>query len=122
MMDFEQKISKLEVDMASLKERLYFLTNVHERLETTLDKIETMIETRREGVKEDVKDLYDKVHSVEKEIMCEIDSVRKDIKALEEEQGHKIDSLEKWRWLVIGGAAVIAWIITKIAGILTHTG
>lgn len=119
MVDFESRMQKLEIDLASLKEKMYFLLSVHEKLEVTLTKVGELMEQRRDNAKEDIKELYERIHECEKEVDEEIDSIRRDIKALEDSHQEKINKLEAWRWIIIGGSAVVFWIITKVASVLT---
>jgi len=35
-------------------------------------------------------------------------------------ENKKIDELNRWRWFVIGGVAVVSWIVSKSIEFMTH--
>lgn len=127
MIDFEQKIAKLEVEFSAIKEKVYFLTVVYEKFDTTLEKIETVIEARREGASHDVKEVRREIEDLEKKILEVVDDCREELKDLHhanarkiDESTTKIDDLNKWRWITVGAAGIVAWIISKLTNVLGH--
>jgi hypothetical protein len=46
--------------------------------------------------------------------MDEIKALRQEMKLHHEVEKQKIEDLNKWRWLVMGGAVVIGWILSKL--------
>ena len=113
MIDFEARVAKLEQEIAAIKEKTSFFTVIYEKFDNTLEKLETMIEDRRTDMNDDLKDVYKKIEDTKTEIMNEIKTMRDDMKRQHEIENKKIDELNKWRWLVMGGAAVIGWLISR---------
>jgi predicted RNase H-like nuclease (RuvC/YqgF family) len=125
MIDFEQKISKLEIELSALKEKVYFLSVVYDKFDTTLEKIESVIEARREGASFEVKELRREMEQLEKKILEAVEDCREELKDLHhantrkiEEQSGKIEDLNKWRWITVGAAGIIAWIISKVSNMV----
>jgi DNA repair exonuclease SbcCD ATPase subunit len=107
MIDFENKLSKMESDMAAMKEKVSFFTVIYEKFDKTLDKLEKQHN-------EELRDVHNKIEEIEVSIMEEIKSLREEMKKHHEEEKKKIDELNKWRWLVMGGAVVVGWILSKL--------
>ena len=115
MTDFESRLAKIEVELAAMREKTSFFTVIYEKFDTTLEKFETMMEDRRSDINDDLKDVYRKIEDVENKIMSEIEKMRQDMKDQHRIENKKIDELNRWRWIVMGGAAVIGWILSKFA-------
>jgi len=113
--DVSNNISKL---LAVHEQRLDILNNMDKQLEDKIVK-------QRDDIASDIKELHTRItmnnehllkalNEAEKSIKTHIDSEHirqdKEIRKVEE----KIDSLEKWKWFVIGGAVVIGWLISHI--------
>ena len=95
------------------------------RLETqekVSEQIQALIEKRRIETDTNIKDVYVRVEKVEKDLYDEIEAsqekVLKEIKEMRAEstQQHnelkgKVNRLEKWMWTVIGGIAVVSFLI-----------
>ncbi|CAB4124279.1 hypothetical protein UFOVP49_117 [uncultured Caudovirales phage] len=111
----DTRISKLEIEISALREKVGFFTIIYDKFDTTLEKLQEMVESRRDDTKDDLKDVYSKIEGVQTKIMYEIESMREEMKRQHEVENKKIDDLNKWRWLVMGGAAVIGWILSKVA-------
>jgi len=112
--DLESRTARLEQDVAGLKEKTSFYKEYYERFDSTLDKLEEMVEDRRSATHNDLKDVYSKIEDVEKKIMSEIERMRSDMKEQHRIENKKIDELNRWRWIVMGGAAVVGWVISKL--------
>jgi hypothetical protein len=108
------------------------------RLEQVDNEVQILVEKRRNELQDDIKDLDGKVSTALKEteqrIMQAIKDVKVDIKAdldadaetkQEEFKGlaKRVSTLEKWRWMMLGGGFVIGFIIEKILPLLLpHVG
>lgn len=106
-----ERIAKLEAQVESVKESVREMKDdikeLHSRITTgnreILDKIESMearIEQRMDASAAAAKKQHD-------EIQIEI---QKDIR----EMNNRVSSLEKWKWYVIGGVAVLGYVIGHI--------
>ena len=122
----------LQVDIAKLKKDIEQVNSIHTRLDTAIDKltdvstsIKSMLAVHSEKIarQEQVDEIIfeklkerageiDKVHTeltnelnqVEKRLLLEIKAIRVDI-------GSRVGMLEKYRWIILGGAIVIGWIV-----------
>jgi vacuolar-type H+-ATPase subunit I/STV1 len=122
-MDYERrttdaKLNRLEVEVSAIKEKISFFSVIYQKFDDTLDKVQKMIEDRRNETNHDLKDVYSKISEVETKIMDEIHSMREDMKKQHEEERKKISELDKWRWMVMGAAGVVGWIASKLTNII----
>jgi ElaB/YqjD/DUF883 family membrane-anchored ribosome-binding protein len=116
MENAEQRLARLEAEVAAIKEKTSFFSVIYDKFDATLEKLETMMEDRRSDTNDDLKDVYRKIEDTETKIMSEINKMREDMKRQHEVENKKIDDLNKWRWIVMGGAAVVGWVIAKFIG------
>ena len=107
MIDFESRLSKIETDVAAMKEKVSFFSVIYEKFDRTLDKLEKQHN-------DELREVHNKIEEIESSIMDEIKALRQEMKQQHEVEKQKIEDLNKWRWLVMGGAVVIGWIISKL--------
>ena len=107
MVDFESKLSKMESEVAAMRERISFFSVIYEKFDRTLDKLE-----RQHN--DELREVHKKIEEIEVSIMDEIKALRHEMAAQHEIEKQKIEDLNKWRWIVIGGAAVVGWILSKV--------
>lgn len=119
MNDFESRLARVEVDLAAIKEKTTFFTVIYNKFDSTLDKLHELMEERRSDTNDDLKDVYRKIEGVENKIMSEIEKMRADMRAQHDIERKKIEDLNKWRWLVVGGASVLGWLLSKAVSIMS---
>jgi uncharacterized coiled-coil protein SlyX len=107
MIDFEGRLSKIETDVAAMKEKVSFFTVIYEKFDRTLDKLD-------ERTIEDKKELQAMMDNLRTDLLQEMKSLREEMAAQHAVEKQKIEDLNKWRWLVMGGAVVVGWIISKL--------
>ena len=107
MIDFEARLIKIETEVAAMREKVSFFSVIYEKFDKTLEKLD-------ERQVEDRKELQTLVDALRDDIMQEMKSMRDEVAAQHQAQQKKLDELNKWRWLVIGGAAVVGWILSKL--------
>lgn len=91
-----------------------------------------LVEKRRVEMQEDIKEIHSRITTIQRELSDEItetehkiisslDDLKKTLKESKEDTDKKnsalqtrIADLEKWRWIIIGGAAVGGFLISKI--------
>lgn len=102
-------------------------------------RLETQVEGIKEdvaAVKEDIKELHSRITTGNREILDKIDAldqrmetkmnaaaeaskaqhaaiqeeIQKDVKEI----ANRVDVLEKWRWMIVGGAIVLGYIVGHI--------
>ena len=98
-------IEKLTDVSTSIKQMLA----VHEEKITRQEQIDEIIFEKlkeRAGEIDDVqRELQKELQSVEKRLLLEIKAIRIDI-------GARVGMLEKYRWIILGAAIVIGWILS----------
>lgn len=90
-----------------------------------LARVEAQVESLKEDmteVKADIKDLHSRITTGNREIMQKIDDKIDALARADSEQHtslkntldsvkERVDVLERWKWTIIGGAAVIGYLI-----------
>ena len=107
MIDFESRLNKIETEVVSIKEKVSFFSVIYEKFDKTLDKLD-------QRTIEDKKELQDMMNVLRNDLVREIKAMREEVTEQHKSQQKKIEELNNWRWLVIGGAAVVGWIVSKL--------
>ena len=123
----------IKVQLAGLKKDIENVSNLNSRLDTAIEKltdVSTSIKqmlavheekiTRQEQTDEVIfgklrerqleidtvyKELQKEIQQTEKRLLIEIKSLKLDI-------GGRVGTLEKYKWLIMGGAIVLGWILS----------
>jgi hypothetical protein len=130
----EKECTEIKVNIESLKKDLENVNNIQDKLDTAIDKltdvsssIKSMLAvheekiTRQEKIDEIIfdklKDRAEEITDVYRELRKDIDLVEKrlliEIKSLKNDIGSRVGVLEKYRWIIMGGAIVVGWILSK---------
>jgi hypothetical protein len=115
---YDSKLNRLEVEVSAMKEKISFFNVIYQKFDDTLDKVQKMMEDRRNETNHDLKDVYSKITEVETKIMDEMHAMREDMKKQHEEERKKIADLDKWRWIVVGAAAIVSWALAQFSELL----
>lgn len=115
---YDAKLTRLEIEVSAMKEKISFFSVIYQKFDDTLDKVQKLMEDRRNETNHDLKDVYTKIADVETKIMDEIHSMREDMKKQHEMERAKIADLDKWRWMVVGAAAIVSWAISRASDFL----
>ena len=123
----------LKVQIAGLKKDIENVNSIQGRLDTAIDKltdvstcVKSMLAVHEEKIsrQEQLDDvIFDKlkerageIDNVHKELSKEIQQVEKrlliEIRQMKLDIGGRVGILEKYKWLVLGGAIVIGWILS----------
>ena len=106
-------IDKLTDVSASIKSMLA----VHEEKIQRQEKIDEIIFDKLKDRADEISDVYRElkrdVEMSEKRLLIEIKSLKNDI-------GARVGVLERYKWLILGGAIVIGWIMSKNLMPLIH--
>ena len=126
--------TEIKVDIESLKKDIENVNNIHNRLDTAIDKltdvstsIKSMLAVHEEKIArqekidevifEKLKDRADEISDVYRELKKDVEMSEKrlliEIKSLKNDIGARVGVLEKYRWLILGGAIVLGWILSK---------
>ena len=102
----DQAIEKLTEVSTSIKQMLA----VHEEKISRQEQIDEIIfdklKERAAEVDTVHRDLTKEIQQVEKRLLIEIKQLKVDI-------GGRVGTLEKYKWLILGGSIVVGWILSK---------
>ena len=126
--------TEIKVDIESLRKDIENVNTINGRIDTAIDRltdvstsIKSMLAvheekiTRQEKIDEVIfdklKDRADEISDVYRELKKDVEMSEKrlliEIKSLKNDIGARIGVLEKYRWLILGGAIVIGFILSK---------
>jgi len=130
----ENGTTDIKVQLESLRKDLENVNSIQGRLDTAIDKltdvstsIKSMLAVHEEKIQRQeqidevifnkLKDRADEIDNVYRDLQREINHTEKrllvEIKSLKNDIGSRVGVLEKWRWLILGGAIVIGWVLSK---------
>ena len=122
----------VKVQITGLKKDIENVTNLNVRLDTAIEKltdvstcIKQMLAVHEEKISrqeqiddiifEKLKERAGEIDNVHKELSKEIQQVEKrlliEMKQIKLDIGSRVGILEKYRWLIMGGAIVVGWFI-----------
>ena len=130
----ENGTTDIKVQLAGLKQEIENINSIHNRLDTAIDKLTdvstsiksmlavheeklsqsekidevifTKIRERADEIERVNRELTDHINMTEKRLLNEIKSLRNDI-------GPRINVLEKWKWVILGGSMVVGWVLSR---------
>ena len=130
----ENGTTDIKVQLAGLKQEIENINSIHNRLDTAIDKLTdvstsiksmlavheeklsqsekidevifTKIRERADEIERVNRELTDHINMTEKRLLNEIKSLRNDI-------GPRINLLEKWKWVILGGSIVVGWVLSR---------
>jgi len=121
-----------EIEIAKLKKDIEQVNNINSRIDTAIDKltdvstsIKSMLAVHSEKIArqeqvdeiifEKLKDRAGEIDKVKADLSSELYNVEKrlllEIKAIRVDIGSRVGMLEKYRWIILGGAIVLGWIV-----------
>jgi len=133
--------TEIKVDIESLRKDIENVNTINGRIDTAIDRltevstsIKSMLAvheekiTRQEKIDEVIfdklKDRQEEITDVYRELKRDVEMSEKrlliEIKSLKNDIGARVGVLEKYRWIIIGGAIVIGWILSKNFMPLVH--
>tara|TARA_B100001093_G_scaffold512859_1_gene583532 strand:- start:701 stop:1129 length:429 start_codon:yes stop_codon:yes gene_type:complete len=129
----ENGITDLKVQIEGVKKDVENVNNLNSRLDTAIEKltdvstsIKSMLAVHETKIQrqEQIDDIiFDKlkerageIDTVHRELSKEIQQVEKriliEVKQIKLDLGARVGIIEKYRWLIMGGALVIGWILS----------
>ena len=120
-MDLE-RIAKLETKVEAIQEDIKEVRDdikeVHSRITTQtreivekIDDFQTRIETRMSAAAISATEQH---NSIKDDVLKEIKEVKSTLDADIQEVTKRVDVLESWRWMIVGGAIVVGYIIGNL--------
>jgi len=123
----------LAIKIAEIKKDVENVSSLNSRLDTAIEKltdvstsIKQMLAVHEEKIArqeqidevifEKLKERAGEIDEVQRELQKELQSVEKrlllEIKAIRIDIGARVGMLEKYRWIILGAAIVIGWILS----------
>jgi chromosome segregation ATPase len=119
LLSLDKDINDLKVEVSALREKVSFFNVIYGKFDDTLSKVEKLMEDRRNETNDDLREVYRKIQDTENKIMDEIRNLKTEMVTQRDSEqnkmNNKIESLDKWRWQMMGGAAVIGFLLSKAA-------
>jgi predicted RNase H-like nuclease (RuvC/YqgF family) len=116
------KINSLLEQLVAISTDLKSMLAVHdERLnhqEKTTENLETKVEKRREEFDVKLKDVYDTMRDKNNNVFSELNKLRTEATEAHKELNDKLNKLEKFIWMALGGGMVITWLLTNLGNYL----
>ena len=130
----ENGTTDIKVQLAGLKKDIENVNNLNGRLDQAIEKltevstsIKQMLAVHEEKIsrQEQIDEIiFDKlkeraaeVDTVHRDLTKEIQQVEKrlliEIKQLKVDIGGRVGTLEKYKWLILGGSIVVGWILSR---------
>ena len=124
----------IKIDIESLRKDIENVNSIHGRIDTAIDRltdvstsIKSMLAVHEEKIArqekidevifDKLKDRAEEISDVYRELKRDVEMSEKrlliEIKSLKNDIGARVGVLEKYRWIIIGGAIVIGWILSK---------
>ncbi len=134
MLPDEQKVHEIEMKVGLLGKDVEQTDRLCSKLSESIEKLQevnvnimrmiTLHEQRHEQhekvekeVKDDIKDLHDRIDQVERHISERIDALRNDLMVHRKEDnviGNTLKEIDKYKWMILGAAIAIGWIIGNV--------
>ena len=129
----ENGTTDLKVQLEGLKKDVENVNNLNDRLDTAIQKltdvstsIKSMLAVHEEKISRQeqiddiifgkLKDRENEIDKVHRELTKEIQSTEKrlliEMKQIKLDLGARVGIIERYKWLIMGGAIVIGWILS----------
>ena len=133
--------TEIKVDIESLRKDIENMNTINGRIDTAIDKltdvsasIKSMLAVHEEKIQrqekideiifDKLKDRADEISDVYRELKKDVEMSEKrlliEIKSLKNDIGARVGVLERYKWLILGGAIVIGGIMSKNLMPLIH--
>ena len=130
----ENGTKEILIDIAGLKKDVEQVNQIHNRLDPAIDKltdvstsIKQMLAVHEEKISRQeqtdeviftkLRERQLEIDTVYKELQKEIQQTEKrlliEIKSLKLDIGGRVGTLEKYKWLILGGSIVVGWILSR---------
>lgn len=110
----EAAIEKLTLVSVELKAMLAVHEQRITQQEKNSDDLHDIVEKRRDELDIKLKDVYNTMRDQDKTIVEEIAKLRKESTEQHNILSNKINQLEKFIWMAIGGGMVITWAMSNL--------
>jgi len=105
----DDAITRLTDISAGIKSMLAVHEEKLRRVDTSQDDLFSILEDRRREWEDDLKDLHSRISTQSRDLREAIDQVTNRLDS-------RVGVLERWRWLIIGGAIFLGFIVQGSMG------
>jgi predicted nuclease with TOPRIM domain len=137
----DKETTDIKIDIESLRKDIENVNSIQGRLDTAIDRltdvsssIKSMLAVHEEKIQrqekidevifDKLKDRAEEISDVYRELKKDIELSEKrlliEIKSLKNDIGSRVGTLERYKWVIMGGAIVIGWILSKNLMPLLH--
>ena len=130
----DKDTTDIKIDIESLRKDIENVNSIQGRLDTAIDRltdvsssIKSMFAVHEEKIQrqekidevifDKLKDRAEEISDVYRELKKDIELTEKrvliEIKSLKNDIGGRVGTLERYKWVIMGGAIVIGWILSK---------
>ena len=106
-----ERLSHSIEKIQELNQNLLQMIALHDQKHTQHEKVETEI-------KDDIKDLHDRIDQVERHISQRIDDLRADLMNHKQKDktmiSEAISQIEQWKWMILGAVLTAGFILGKL--------
>jgi len=105
-----EKLSESIAKIQELSVNTMQMITIHEQRHEQHEKVET-------NLKDDIRDLHDRMDQVERHISERIDALRNDLldhKKDDNVVGNTLKEIDRYKWMILGAAIAIGWIIGNV--------
>jgi gas vesicle protein len=110
----EQAIEKLTSISSDLKSMIAVHEQRISQQEKMSDELHDTVEKRREELDTKLKDVYNTMREQDNNVLQHIESLRAESAEQHKNLSEKINKLEKYIWLAIGGGITASWVISLL--------
>ncbi len=130
----DKDTTDIKIDIESLRKDIENVNSIQGRLDTAIDRltdvsssIKSMLAVHEEKIQrqekidevifDKLKDRAEEITDVYRELKKDIELSEKrlliEIKSLKNDIGSRVGMLERYKWVIMGGAIAIGWILSK---------
>ena len=126
-----QDFTNIKIDLGLLKKDNEITNKVVEKIAESIEKMQEINlnlskviamheekhdyhEKTEDELKTDIKELHLRIDEVEKNIAGKIESLRTDLLNNKSTFYDSIKNIEKYKWMILGGATILGWVIGHI--------
>lgn len=105
-----EKLSESIAKIQELSVNTMQMITIHEQRHEQHDKVET-------NLKDDIRDLHDRMDQVERHISERIDALRNDLLEHKKDDnvvGNTLKEIDRYKWMILGAAIAVGWIIGNV--------
>ena len=125
MQNIHIRLDKAITKIIDVSNSIHIMLAVHEekieRQDEILSDNTAQIEEKRKELATDIKELHSRITTINRELYDRITNTeqhiinenQKNIESLKVNLNDRVSLLEKWRWLIIGGAVVVGFVLNK---------